>query len=160
MKTKLFLAAMCCIMCTIPLHASDTSVDGIWYDFDSSYLTASVTYQTSYSGSYKNEYTGAVVIPETVTYNSKTYSVTSIGEYAFSNCTGLTSVTIPNSVRSIGSHAFFDCTGLTSVTIPNSVRNIGSHAFSDCTGLTSVTIPNSVTYIGSEAFYDCTGLTS
>ena len=87
-------------------------------------------------------------------------SVTSIGRFAFSRCTGLTSVTIPNSVTSIGSDAFSYCTGLTSVTIPNSVTSIGGEAFSRCTGLTSITIPNSVTSIGESAFYGCTGLTS
>ena len=87
-------------------------------------------------------------------------SVTSIGGSAFSGCKGLTSITIPNSVTSIGWHAFEDCTGLTSITIPNSVKSIGEHAFYRCTGLTSITIPNSVTSIGSEAFYNCTGLTS
>jgi hypothetical protein len=86
--------------------------------------------------------------------------VTSIGNYAFQNCSGLTSVTIPNSVTSIGDVAFYNCSGLTSVTIPNSVTSIGSSAFSGCSGLTSVTIPNSVTSIGSQAFYDCSGLTS
>ena len=87
-------------------------------------------------------------------------SVTSIGNYAFYKCSGLTSVTIPNSVTSIGNYTFRDCTGLTSVTIGNSVTSIGESAFSFCTGLTSVTIPNSVTSIGSEAFYCCRGLTS
>ena len=87
-------------------------------------------------------------------------SVTSIGDYAFADCTGLTSVTIPDSVTSIGDYAFHGCTGLTSVTIPNSVTSIGSYAFQYCSGLTSVTIPNSVTSIGDGAFYSCTGLTS
>ena len=79
--------------------------------------------------------------------------VTSIGDFAFENCSGLTSVTIPNSVTSIGNLAFYDCSGLTSVTIPNSVTSIGDHAFSGCSGLTSLSIPNSVTSIGWSAFY-------
>ena len=87
-------------------------------------------------------------------------SVTSIGSYAFSDCDSLTSVTIPDSVISIGSSAFSDCDSLTSVTIPDSVTSIGGSAFSGCTSLTSVTIPDSVTSIGSGAFYGCTSLTS
>ena len=87
-------------------------------------------------------------------------SVTSIGDYAFDGCTGLTSVTIPNSVTSIGDNAFYNCSSLTSVTIPNSVTSIGRSAFASCRSLTSVTIPNSVTSIGSSAFIYCTGLTS
>jgi hypothetical protein len=69
-------------------------------------------------------------------------------------------VTIGSSVTSIGQQAFYNCSGLTSVTIPNSVTSIGEYAFSGCTGLTSVTIPNSVTSIGERAFYECSGLTS
>ena len=87
-------------------------------------------------------------------------SVTSIGDYAFYGCSGLTSVTIPNSVTSIGISAFRDCSGLTSVTIGNSVTSIGSFAFNNCSGLTSVTIPNSVKSIGDDAFSQCSGLTS
>ena len=87
-------------------------------------------------------------------------SVTSIGDYAFYYCSGLTSVTIPNSVTSIGAGAFENCSGLTSVTIPNSVTSIGYCAFCACEGLTSVTIPNSVTSIEEGAFYKCSGLTS
>jgi hypothetical protein len=87
-------------------------------------------------------------------------SVTSIGDYAFYGCTGLTSVTIPKSVTSIGEFAFRDCTGLTSITIPNSVTSIGDNTFAYCTGPTSITIPNSVTSIGDNAFKGCTGLTS
>ena len=87
-------------------------------------------------------------------------SVTSIGNYAFGGCSGLTSITIPNSVTSIGDRAFRNCSGLTSVTIPNSVTSIGRYAFEGCSGLTSVTIPNSVTSIGNYAFSYCSGLTS
>ncbi len=110
---------------------------------------------------------------------------TSIGSYAFEDCSSLTSITIPNSVTTIGSSAFRDCTSLESVTftegsqlttigqqvfcnctslesinIPNSVTTIGSSAFYGCTSLTSITIPNSVTTIGDWAFYGCTSLTS
>ena len=87
-------------------------------------------------------------------------SVTSIGGYAFSGCTGLTSINIPNSVTSIGDYAFASCIGLTSVTIPESVTSIGNYAFAGCSSLTSIEIPNSVTSIGDYAFDGCTGLTS
>ena len=87
-------------------------------------------------------------------------SVTSIGEWAFRDCTGLTSIVIPDSVTSIGLYAFYGCTGLTSIVIPDSVTRINSWTFSDCTGLTSIVIPDSVTSIGWYAFGDCTGLTS
>jgi hypothetical protein len=86
--------------------------------------------------------------------------VTSIGGGAFQNCSGLTSVTIPNSVTSIGGGAFQNCSGLTSVTIPNSVTKIEGSAFSGCSGLTSITIPSSVTTIGYGTFYGCSSLAS
>ena len=87
-------------------------------------------------------------------------SVTSIGNYVFSNCTGLRSIVIPASVTSIGERAFYYCTGLRSIVIPASVTSIGESAFQSCTGLRSIVIPASVTSIGESAFQSCTGLTS
>ena len=159
MKTKLFSLFLALAASVGTMFASDTKVSGIWYDFDDSSQTASVTFRGKNYDEYKNEYSGSVTIPASVSYKGKTYSVTSIGVGAFCFCTGLTSVTIPNSVTSIEWSAFSGCTGLTSITIPKSVTSIGSEAFGGA-GLTSVTIPNSVTSIGYWAFIGCTGLTS
>ena len=136
--------------------AHDFEVNGIYYNIDGS--EATVTYRGTYPNSLS--YTGIVVIPESVTYNGTTYSVTAIGDDAFFGCTGLTSITLPNSVTTIGDYAFYRCTGLTSITMPNCVTTIGDDAFSGCAGLTSITIPNFVTTIGDDAFSGCTGLTS
>lgn len=87
-------------------------------------------------------------------------SVTTIGDYAFIRCTGLTCVSLGNAVTSIGWCAFEGCTGLTSIIIPNSMTEIAYSSFKGCSGLTSIIIPNSVTKIGSHAFEGCTGLTS
>ncbi len=133
-------------------------------DFTIGNLKYTITNETNHYvsvGKAETKPTGALNIPGKVTNpdNSVEYSVTSIDWYAFSNCSGLTSVTIPNSVTSIGGYAFYGCSDLTSVTIPNSVTSIGRSAFDGCSGLTSVTIPNSVTSIGSFAFEGCSKLT-
>ena len=87
-------------------HAYVFEADGIYYNITSlSDLTVEVTYETT---SY-NSYSGKITIPDTVTYNGKTYAVTSIGSSAFRNCTSLTSITIPDAVTSIGSYAFYNC---------------------------------------------------
>ena len=135
---------------SISASADVVKVDGIYYDISGT--TATVTQVGDYSGD--------IVIPESITFENSKYSVTSIEDYAFWGCSSLTSVTIPNSVTSIGESAFEDCSSLTSVTIPNSVTSIGSDAFWGCRSLTSVTIPNSVTSIGDLAFYECSSLTS
>ena len=163
MKQKLFgrlAAAAVLLLGATTATAHDFEVDGIYYNKYDGNNTATVTYKGDNYYAFANEYSGAVSIPSEVTYEGTTYSVTSIVNYAFLDCSGLTSVVIPNSVNSIGDEAFSGCRGLTSVEIPNSITSIGSHAFYGCSGLTSVVIPNSITSIGRNAFYECSGLTS
>ena len=127
----LFLA----LVATTSLWAHDFEVDGIYYNYlDRN--NVEVTYRGDNWNSYRNEYAGEVIIPETVTYSGATYNVASIGDSTFVECTSLTSVIIPNSVTSIGNYAFYH-SSLTSVTIPNSVTSIGDLAFS----YTSLTYP-------------------
>ena len=156
---KLFTILLA-LVATTALRAHDFSVNGIYYNILTDKTNeVEVTYRGSDYYDY-DEYSGSVTIPSSVTYNSTTYSVTSIGEGTFSYCKGLTSITIPNSVTSIGNGAFYECSSLTSITIPNSVTSIGYSAFNECSSLTSITIPNSVTSIEDWAFRECSGLTS
>ena len=165
MKARL-LTTLAALLLALTSWANGTEIDGIYYELDSSTKTASVTYtgKFKYSVSTINPtstaYTGDITIPASVTYGGTTYSVTSIGRYAFYYCYGLTSITIPESVTCIEDFAFIYCTGLTSISIPASVTIIGAWAFSYCTGLTSISIPNSVTSIEDYAFCGCTGLAS
>ena len=162
--TRILLTILICMM-EANAFAHDIEVknaDGvtIYYFWNDNKTELIVSFQGYYGDNYSNEYYGNIVIPESVIYEGETYRVTSIYREAFSYCSGLTSVTIPNSVTSIGNRAFYGCSGLTSVTIPNSITSIESSAFYGCSGLTSVTIPNSVTSIGNSAFSRCSGLTS
>ena len=133
---------------------SSELIDGIMYSLEYDEAHNPVGAWVMQGGNYTN----SVNISPSISHNGNTYSVIGISGYAFKDCTGLTSVTIPESVKYIEYWAFKGCTGLTSVTIPNSVTTIGNGAFLDCTGLTSVTIGNSVTSIGDYAFEGCTGL--
>ena len=123
-KFELFLLAL-----LLPLFANayDACINGIYYNFSENMAT--VTYREDV---FFNSYSNSVVIPGYVTHNGKTYSVTSIGYYAFRSCSALTSVTIPNSVTSIGSSAFYGCSSLTSITIPEYVTSISYSAFRGC----------------------------
>ena len=182
LQTKKLLAALFAMLMPLLANAHDFEVDGIYYKITSSTdLTVAVTYKGSSYDSYSYEYKGTVTIPTTVTYENKTYSVTSIEERAFYKCSSLTSVTIPESIISIGVSAFMNCTGelIVNCNIPSSssvydnpfygsnfkkatigdkVTSIGACAFSWCTELTTIVIPESVTEIGDHAFYYCTSL--
>ena len=124
MKKQILLLAMM-LLPMVGGAQGVVEIDGIYYDLVSNTKQAEVT-------SNPNKYTGNVVIPASVTYDGVEYSVTGIGNVAFRDCSGLTSVTIPNSVTSIGSWAFWGCSGLTSVTLGNGVTSIGSGAFYQC----------------------------
>lgn len=152
MKKILILAVVAVLALTANAH--DFTVDGIYYKILNSNEVA-VTYKGKNYYAYYDEYYGDVTIPETVTYNGTTYTVSTIGYEAFSSCSQLVSIEIPNSVITIDSWAFSGCTGLTSFFWPSSVTSIRDHTFRNCNALTSIEIPNSVTSIGVEAFQYC-----
>ena len=128
--------------------AHDFEVDGIYYKINGNGATiASCDYQ----------YTGDLIIPDTIIYDGIAYTITAIGDGAFFTCGYLTSITIPNSVITIGNSAFTLCASLKSISFGNSVQSIGDDAFA-ATKLTSVTIPGSVTSIGNRVFDTCDSL--
>ena len=132
MKKQLLIFAMILLPLVASAHDYEVkNADGvtIYYNYINDGTELAVTYRGDSPSLYS--YQGNVVIPEEVTYMNRTRKVTSIGNYAFYNCSGLTSVTIPNSVTSIGEWAFSGCSGLTSITIPNSVTSIEAGAFED-----------------------------
>ena len=141
MKRTIFLM-LAVLLSALSASAYAFKVDGIAYNKNGDGKSVYVA--------YGGDYTGPVTIPERVTYDGATYSVTTIGDYAFSDCTGLTSVTIPSSVNSIGEEAFRGCTGLTSVTIPTSVTEIGYSAFGGTPWYNNQ--PDGVVYIGNVAY--------
>ncbi len=159
MKLKTLLFLLLALLGSTVLHAYDAVVDDIAYNFSGN--EAEVTE----GGNYFDD----VVIPESVTYNGITYSVTSIGNEAFRQC-GLTSITIPNSVTSIGEWAFIWCGGLTSIIVEegnacydsrensNAIIKTGTNTL--IVGCQNTIIPNDVTDIGSFAFFGCSSLTS
>ena len=113
--------------------AHNVEIDGVYYILDEENKTAMVTYKGMDCTTYSNEYSGSVVIPETINYNSGNYNVTSIGESAFYYCYGLTSITIPNSITSIGKGAFSLCSGLKKVNYIGSVDNWAEIDFASST---------------------------
>ena len=138
---------------TKELSAIATKTDGLFFNYIPKGKVAELIQNP-------NKYKGTVIIPSSVTHDGQEYTVTKIGDNAFSDCSSLTSVTIPSSVTTIGYSAFNDCSSLKSVTIPNNVSSIGERVFYGCRSLTTLTIPSNVTSIGSSAFSGCSSLTS
>ena len=128
--------------------ADAVEIGGIYYNLNSEDKVAEVT-------SNPDKYKGYVNIPESVTYEGVTYNVTVIGDYAFYDCSELTSIKIPDTVKSIGKEAYRYCTGAKSLILGNGVETIGSNAFYNCGQIPSVTIPSSLTAIGENAFGSC-----
>jgi len=136
--------------------AYDCEVDGIYY----SRISATEVEVTNKVFSDQNyaAYTGSITIPASVTYNGKTFSVVSIGDYAFRDCASITSITIPSSVRSIKSFAFFNYNAMTNVNMPASVTEIGMGAFEGCASLTQMVLPKGIVAIENETFFGCKSL--
>ena len=130
----------------VALDGKTTSTEG-YYTYDIQYDEATII-------DCDESISGDVVVTDTL----GGYPVTKIGDSAFKGCTGLTSVTVPDSVTSIGGEVFYNCTGLTSIIIPDGVTYIADSAFRGCTGLTEITIPDSVETLGWTVFYGCSGL--
>ncbi len=108
----------------------------------------------------KNNYSGDIVIPETVTYNNITYKVTSLGESCFEGCSNLTSINLPSDITSLGTACFSSCGSLTSINLPSSITSLGSYCFSGCSSLTSISLPSGITSLGERFFSGCSSLTS
>lgn len=150
-KKSLFLFSLLCF--TAATFAQEFETGGINYRITDDPEQVEVIAKTSL-------YEGKVTIPASVTYDSKTYSVTAIGRRAFEKCSGLTSITIPNSVKTIKFFAFNSCSQLSSVAIPNGVVTIEEAAFGYCSKLSSITFGNSVKTIEGGAFTNCRSLVS
>lgn len=153
------ITATASLFATTPhAQAYDCEVDGIYYSRISA--TELEVANKVFSDQNRTAYTGAITIPAQVTYNGKTFNVVSIGDYAFRDCSSLTSVTIPNSVTEIKSYAFYGCSAIANITIPASVTEIGMGAFEGCSALAQMALPPGIPVIEDETFYGCSSLRS
>ena len=137
----------------------------VWEEFFNSFNIGGINYKITSDDdktveviSKPERYSGDIVIPASVEREGNTYTVTAIGDGAFSGCTGLASVVIPDNVKSIGSEAFSGCNGLTGVTLGSGLTTIGNDAFKGCGNIAAISVPDGVTMIGSSAFENCRSL--
>lgn len=130
----------------------------LWYSIYYSGTTVSVVPQFTSSPYYTTKPIGDVIVPETVEFNGVSYTVERIGEYAFYNCSGITSISLPSTILSIEQYAFYGCKGLSVINIPDGITSIGYSSLYDCDKITSITIPHAVTYISNDAFRSCNNL--
>ena len=151
---KKFGVSLVLLVAAFCAQAATETVNGITWTYTVSNGKAEIYSGRRETPAIPSSTKGAITIPSTL----GGYPVTSIGSSAFFGCSGLTSVTIPDSVTSIGDWAFENCSGLTSVTIPNGVTKIGNRAFQYCTNLVSVVIPGTVKTIGTSSFANCSKL--
>jgi uncharacterized repeat protein (TIGR02543 family) len=151
----LVFAALCLLLVpkTAQAYDYDFTAGGVFYNINADDpTTVSVT-----SGDGDNAYSGDVIIPESVSDGTNTYTVTAIGSLAMANCTGVTSITLPSTITLLDDRCFVS-TGITEITIPEAVTVIGECSFQFCASLIEVVIPDAVTAIRDAAFYGCSGL--
>ena len=153
-KSIRFISVILMGLISFQIYAYDFISDEIYYNILSETDRTIQVTTNDWDGNHP-AYSGSIVIPSKVIYQSKTYTVTGIGESAFHRCEGLTSITLPNSITTIGDWAFSLCESLTSLELPNSITTIGNGVFNYCSSLESLTLPNSITAIGYYAFRRC-----
>ena len=142
------------------VNADGKTIYYSYYDNQTKLVVSCYNQTNTKDGVLGGAYTGDIVIPSTVTYNSTTYPVASIGDEAFANCSQMTSITLPSSIENICPYAFFECTGLTSIILPEGLLSIQRSAFYCCNGLTSIYLPSTLKKVERSIFYGCDHLES
>lgn len=133
----------------------DFAEDAIFYN-----IVSDNTVEVTHAYRFAEDYSGDVVVPQTVTHGGTTYTVTGLGYEAFFDCYSLYTVSLPSTVTTLANYAFYDCYALTSVNVPEGVADINYCTFGECASLQSIILPSSVTWIAQNAFSGCSSLTS